>query len=151
MIEIRPATPADVALVVPLFEAYRVFYEKKPDYATAAQFVQARLERSESVIFVALDGAEAVGFTQLYPLFSSTRMQRLWLLNDLYVAESHRGQGISKLLLERAQTWAQETEAAGLLLETAKTNHVGNQLYPATGFELVDSVNWYFWAQKGAP
>lgn len=145
MIHVRPATPADVALVVPLFEAYRVFYEKKSDYAAAVEFVQARLERAESVIFVALNGAEAVGFTQLYPLFSSTRMQRLWLLNDLYVAESHRGQGISKLLIERAQKWAQETEAAGLLLETAKANHVGNQLYPATGFDLVDSVNWYFW------
>ncbi len=72
-------------------------------------------------------------------------MKRLWLLNDLFVAKEFRGQGISKLLIERAKQLAEQTHAAGLLLETEKTNEIGNQLYPSAGFNL-EANNFYFWS-----
>ena len=72
-------------------------------------------------------------------------MKRMWLLNDLYVSPEHRGNGISKLLIEAAQSLAQSTEAAGVLLETEKSNEIGNKLYPRMGFELEEN-NFYFWS-----
>ena len=98
------------------------------------------------MIFISRDEAGiATGFTQLYPLFSSTRMKRVWLLNDLYVDLKYRGLGISKALIERAKEYCKENGGAGLTLETAKDNHIGNQLYPSTGWVLDEDRNYYIW------
>jgi GNAT superfamily N-acetyltransferase len=126
-----------------LFEGYRAFYEKAPDRAGAEAFLRERMQQQDSVIFLAVDGEQIVGFTQLYPLFSSTRMKRLWLLNDLYVTPEFRGKGHSKALLERAIQMGIETGACEVMLETAKSNEIGNRLYPATGFHLNADYNWY--------
>lgn len=143
---IRPCQIDDLDLIVPLFDAYRIFYRKKSDIKGARNFLRERLTKEDSIIFVAEEKKDClVGFTQLYPLFSSTRMKKLWLLNDLYVDPDYRGQGISKLLIEKAKQLVRSTDACGLLLETEKTNTIGNQLYPTTGFELNDSSNYYEW------
>ena len=84
---IRRATDADIARVAPLFDAYRSFYGQPPDIARADAFLRERLARGESALLLAERDGEALGFTQLYPLFSSVRTARLWLLNDLFVAD----------------------------------------------------------------
>ncbi len=131
-----------------LFDAYRVFYGKQSDPASAHQFLADRIRNQESKIFLAKDplSDKLVGFTQLYPLFSSTRMGKLWLLNDLFVDPAFRGQGISILLIERAKQLARETKAVGIALETEQSNKIGNQLYPRTGFTLEEGMNHYFWS-----
>ena len=63
----------------------------------AGKFSKERLKNQDSEFFVAEENGILTGFTQLYPLFSSTRMKRYWLLNDLFVNENHRGKGHSKL------------------------------------------------------
>ncbi len=145
---IRTADENDVGQLTILFDSYRVFYGKQADPASAKDFLSQRLLQRDSVIFVDEDDAGQLrGFVQLYPIFSSTRMKRLWLLNDLYVLEAARGQGISKLLIEAAKTWSRQTQSAGLLLETAKDNYIGNKLYPKTGFVLDTEHNYYFWSE----
>ena len=144
-IVVREAGFPDLEALTDLFEAYRVWYRKEPDRDVARDFLRNRIERGESVIYLAVADDKAVGFTQLYPLFSSTRMKRVWLLNDLFVLDSYRGKGISKMLLERAKELAHQTDACEIMLETAKTNIIGNQLYPSAGFELGTDVNWYNW------
>ena len=146
MTNIRTASLADLEQLTGLFEAYRAFYGKTPDREGAAQFLRERLEHGESVVFIAEEDGTAVGFTQLYPLFSSTRMKRLWLLNDLFVDPASRGKGISKMLLERAKQLARESGACEVMLETAKTNEIGNRLYPEAGFHLDTDFNWYHWS-----
>jgi GNAT superfamily N-acetyltransferase len=145
---VRAATVSDLDSLTEIFEGYRAFYQKPPDPEAAKRFLQERLERGESVVYLAVEEGVAVGFAQLYPLFSSTRMKRLWLLNDLYVAPEHRGRGFSKLLLEQAKQLARDTGACEIMLETAKTNDIGNQLYPSAGFELGKDFNWYHWENK---
>lgn len=132
--------------VAELFDSYRTWYGQPSAIDAAVDFLTNRIEAGESIIYACQDvSGELVGFTQLYPLFSSTRMSRLWLLNDLYVAEEFRGKGISKLLIERAKELARSTDACGIMLETQKTNDIGNKLYPHVGFELQNETNFYFW------
>lgn len=143
---ISQATLNDLEELNHLFDAYRVFYKKESDKKRSKAFLKARLENSESVIFMSRDEAGiATGFTQLYPLFSSTRMERVWLLNDLFVEPKYRGMGFSKALIEAAKELCRTTGAAGMTLETAKDNHIGNQLYPATGWTLDTEHNFYYW------
>lgn len=142
------ATIANLNEVTQLFDAYRVWYRKESDLAAGKKFIEERLTQKDSQMFLAkLDDGTAVGFTQCYPLFSSTRMQRTWLLNDLFVSPAHRGKGISKLLIDAAKNLARDTNAAGVLLETEKSNTIGNKLYPSVGFELEEN-NFYFWENK---
>lgn len=128
-----------------MFDAYRVFYQKETDVAAAAFFIKERITNGEFIIYVAFSDDKAVGFTQLYPIFSSTRMKRVWLLNDLYVDLNSRGNGISKMLKKKSKQLTKDTNAAAVILETEKTNTVGNQLYPSAGFALKDDVNHYYW------
>ena len=146
---IRKTTLEDLETLSHLFDAYRVFYKKESDLLAGQSFLKERIINKESEIFVSFDNEGTMtGFVQLYPIFSSTRMKRFWLLNDLFVHPIYRGQGISKVLLAYAQTFAQETDSTGLILETAKTNVIGNSLYPGVGFVLDDEHNYYTWDTK---
>jgi GNAT superfamily N-acetyltransferase len=142
---IRRATIYDLLPLALLFDQYRVFYRKNSNKNAAEVFLKARIENDESVIFVHLENGILTGFVQLYPLYSSTNMKKLWLLNDLYVNDKHRGKGISKKLINAAKDLCKETDAVGLMLETEKSNIIGNQLYPNVDFLKDEDHNYYFW------
>lgn len=144
----RKADIQDLAQLAELFDQYRIFYHKDSDIPAAEKFLKERIENNDSEIFVAEKEGVLVGFVQLYPLFSSTRMKRYWLLNDLYVNENQRGNGYSKQLIEKAKELAKSTNACGILLETGKSNDIGNKLYPGCGFEIYNEVNFYEWTNK---
>lgn len=144
----RKATFEDLSQLAELFDQYRIFYHKDSDIFAAEKFLKERIENDDSEIFVAENKGQLVGFVQLYPLFSSTRMKRYWLLNDLYVNENFRGKGFSKELIEEAKEMAKSTQSAGILLETGKSNDIGNKLYPSCGFNLYDEVNFYEWTNN---
>ncbi len=145
---IKRATLEHLDPLVELFDAYRVWYRKESNKEAGKAFLKKRIEQNESVIFLAFYLDEAVGFTQLYPLFSSTRMKRIWLLNDLFVSENARGKGISKLLLNAAKDHTRQTGACALTLETEKSNDIGNALYPNQDFILKESHNFYEWERN---
>lgn len=145
MIEISVPNNTDLDSLARLFDAYRVFYRKASDVKGARRFLNERMQKKESIIFVARIEDELVGFTQLYPLFSSTNMKPIWLLNDLFVDSKHRGKKISKALITKAQEHCIETHSFGISLETEKTNIPGNALYPKMNFSLDREHNYYFW------
>lgn len=130
------ATIHDVERIAPLFDAYRQFYGQTTDINLARAFLIDRFRHQESIIFLATDPAGvAVGFTQLYPLFSSTRAARTYLLNDLFVVPAARRAGTARLLLTEAARFGRTAGAAGLTLSTALTNHPAQRLYESLGWK----------------
>lgn len=135
-----------VDLVADLFDKYRVFYKKESDIESGRQFIQARLDNNESVIFVALDTdkSTAVGFTQLYPTYSSVRVVKNWILNDLYVDKEYRKQGIGEKLIQTAMNFAKENNAQFVQLSTAVDNYTAQSLYEQIGFKKQEpETNFY--------
>ena len=134
--QIRQATLDDLELVTPLFDAYRQFYQQSPDLPLARAFLRARLGAGESLVYLAEDQEAALGFVQLYPLFSSTapRPGRIWLLNDLYVVPAARGRGVARRLMDRARQLAEETGAGAIELATARSNATAQALYESLGY-----------------
>ena len=65
-----------------------------------------------------------VGFTQLYPSFSSVSMKKIWILNDLFVEETSRRKGSANLLMNTVENYARETGAVRMVLATAVRNDV---------------------------
>lgn len=145
---IREINELDIEKLGVLFNEYRIFYQQKSDINGANLFLYQRFINNESKIFVAEKESFLLGFVQLYPIFSSTRMKRLWLLNDLFVQNNHRNQGIAKLLMEKAQQFSTETQSVGFILETAKDNLPANTLYNSIGLELDQSHNYFTFNTK---
>jgi GNAT superfamily N-acetyltransferase len=123
-----------VDLVAPLFDAYRQFYGQPPNPEGARRFLAERLNQGESVIFAVIEAGRALGFTQLYPSFSSVSMRPIWILNDLYVAANARRRGVGALLLAAAREHASRTGAVRLALSTAVANTQAQTLYERDGW-----------------
>ena len=131
---IRRAKRKDIDQLSVLLDKYRVFYKQQSDVGAAKSFLKKRMKRKESVIFVAEERKNLVGFTQLFPIFSSVSMKRTWLLNDLYVNEKARGMGAGSKLLNAAKEFGQETNSKWLLLQTAADNFTAQKVYEKNGW-----------------
>jgi ribosomal protein S18 acetylase RimI-like enzyme len=146
--EIKRIDKQETDLVTDLFNKYRIFYNQPSDIITAKKFIQSRQDNNESVIFVALaqinDRKLPVGFTQLYPAYSSVRAIKYWILNDLYVEPDHRKKGIGKQLIKTAMEFAKADEAKFVELSTATDNYTAQMLYENIGFEKQKADNSFF-------
>ena len=134
VLDIKKVRKADVSMVAILFDAYRVFYKQSSDLQAAFDFLEQRIDKNESTIFMAILQGEAVGFIQLYPVFSSVSLKHAWLLNDLYVAENARRQGVAEALLQQAKQFAMETSAAYVMLQTSEDNYKAQSVYEKNGW-----------------
>ena len=135
---------SEANLVIGLFDKYRVFYKKSSDMDLAERFIKTRLSNNESVIFVVLDGEAPVGFTQLYPKYSSVSAVKNWILNDLYVEPNYRKQGIGEALIKAAIDFAKGDGATYVQLETAVDNYTAQSLYEGIGFQKQEPDTEYF-------
>lgn len=133
--EIYQATIEDLEGVSNLFNAYRMFYEQTSDVEGAKGYIQKRLENEDSVIFIVKNNQKYIGFTQLYPTFSSISMKNAWILNDLFIDPEARKQGIGEMLLHKAKDYAIKTGAKSISLSTAPDNFSAQRLYEKNGYE----------------
>ncbi|MEM9679434.1 MAG: GNAT family N-acetyltransferase [Bacteroidota bacterium] len=129
--------------LAPLFDGYRVFYKQASDIDAAKAFLTQRIQHQDSVIYIAYIEDVPVGFTQLYPLFSSVSMAPMYLLNDLYVHHDYRGKGIGEALINRAKDLCRSEDQKGLAIQTAADNPA-QDLYERLGF-VKDPDLHFFW------
>lgn len=142
---IENAQLSDIEELAKLFNQYRMFYDQPSDTDLAEAFLTARLMNAESVIFKAQDtSGRYVGFTQLYPCFSSVSARSIWVLNDLYVLDDARGLGVGRRLLAAARDYSIVTKAKGLTLAAAKDNPRAQRLYESFGFKKSTQFYHYF-------
>lgn len=139
---ITRAGPADLDALAALFDTYRQFYGQPSDVERGRKWLRERLRFGESMVLLARRGNALVGFAQLYPMFSSVRTAKTWILNDLYVNASARRKGIARQLLQAAADFAKTDGATGIALETASDNAAARALYRAAGWRE-DATQWY--------
>ncbi|MBV6286686.1 GNAT family N-acetyltransferase [Pseudomonas aegrilactucae] len=131
------ATLEHLDMLAPLFVKYREFYGQLPYPDSTRSFLEKRLERGESIIYLALpddDDSKLMGFCQLYPSFSSLSLKRVWILNDIYVAEDSRRMLVADHLMREAKRLAKETNAVRLRVSTSADNEVAMRTYESIGF-----------------
>ncbi len=133
---------------VELFASYREFYGQQTDGTAELAFIRERLDKGDSVIFVANipDGEtkQMIGFVQLYPSFSSVSMKRVWILNDLFVKKEFRGMGVGKALIEQSIRFSSKSESKGITLCTAIDNYPAQELYEKMNFKKNQSFIYYY-------
>ncbi|HCL55872.1 MAG TPA: GNAT family N-acetyltransferase [Spirochaetia bacterium] len=155
--KIKEAELTDISLIAPLFDQYRIFYGQKSFLSGAGAFLMERFQNQESYLFFAHDFNDpkiVFGFTQLYPTFSSVSMKPLLILNDLFVDEPFRKEGIAFALLTRAKEFARNQNAKGLTLSTALENSNAQKLYQKFGFQKEEefiSFHYFFTQEPEDP
>ena len=132
--------------LAPLFDGYRQFYRQDADLEKAKTFLHDRIINDESVIYIAYLNDKAVGFTQLYPLFSSVSMERMYILNDLYVDSNCRNEGVGHQLIQAAKDLCIDKQYKGLGIQTENTNPA-QHLYERLDF-VKDPDLQFFWSNK---
>ena len=144
MIEIRQGSLGLIDQMSELFNQYRIFYGQKNEPEKAKDFLLERLKFQDSLIRLAFRQDTVVGFMQLYPCFSSVRLQPIYILNDLFVHQNYRNNGIGSALINEAKSICISDNITGLQLETSKLNRA-NELYKKSGFSLIEDTNFYSW------
>ncbi|MDH4560790.1 GNAT family N-acetyltransferase [Pseudomonas sp. BN411] len=142
---VNAVTFSDLDDLSALFAGYLEFYQVPRPLAEIRSFLEQRLDRGDSTLFIARDSdGTPLGFTQLYPFLSSLALAPAWLLSDLYVVPAARRQGVGEDLMNAARAHAERTGACGIQLETAKTNLAGQALYERLGY-VRDEVFFTYW------
>ena len=142
---IRRIGAEDFEALVELVDKYRVFYRKESSKSEVRQFLRKIMSRNESIIYGAfgdknVDPARMdmegrlLGFVQLYMSYSTVSLAPLWVLNDLYVEETARNQGIASKLIKHALYEGEVFGAKGVALETQVDNKTAQRVYERLGF-----------------
>ena len=132
-VSIERAELRHVEEIAPLFDAYRRFYGRADD-PRARPFLEERVARHQSVVFVARLQGAAIGFSQLYPCFASVSLARMFVLYDLFVAPQARRCGAAAALLRAAVAYAAGQGASQLMLQTGVANLSAQCLYEREGW-----------------
>jgi GNAT superfamily N-acetyltransferase len=148
-VNVRAFEPGEFDLLLPLIADYQRFYRAEPDAARNREFFARFLAPSDDGLLLgAWRARELVGYACLYWTFSSLSAGETVTLNDLFVVESGRGQGIGRALIEAAHGIARERGAGTLLWMTEQSNQRAQQLYDRTGAER---SAWFIYELPCAP
>ena len=101
------------------------------------RLIPALRNHPTTLIFLALDhslGGRAVGIANCFLGLSTFFARPLINIHDLAVLPSHRGRGISRLLLQAIEDRARALDCCKLTLEVLENNHRARKVYGAAGF-----------------
>jgi GNAT superfamily N-acetyltransferase len=130
--------------LVPLFDGYRMFYKQDSNLKEVKTFLKERITNKESILFIVYSNDKAIGFTQLYPLFSSVTMQPMYLLNDLFVDPNYRNKRVGNILIQATKEFCIRNKYKGLAIQTAFDNPA-QHLYERLGFKKDPDLH-FFWS-----
>ncbi|WP_144122782.1 GNAT family N-acetyltransferase [Catellatospora sichuanensis] len=142
-VTVRRAGMADLSAMTALFMGYLEFYGAPGEPAEATAFLAERIAREQSIVLLARAGTDDVGFTQIYPTFSSVRRAPVWVLNDLYVRPESRLLGVGRALIRAVVALAEEAGVVRVTLSTDESNRSAQALYEAEGFTTGHPVRYY--------
>ncbi|MDR7076906.1 GNAT superfamily N-acetyltransferase [Neobacillus niacini] len=142
---IRQANIQDLPKIVPIFDSYREYFKQVKDPVMVERFLFEKFEHLDSVIFIAEQQNEVIGFAQLYPIFSSLTLQRVWLLNDFFIAEEFRNCGVGTQLFARVKEFALITKSKGIELSVEHTNIKAWEFWGKQGFKQDEEFRYYFY------
>lgn len=140
---IRQATIQDLPKIVPIFDCYREYFQQQKNPTKVEEFLFKKFEQLESVIFIAEQNSEFIGVAQLYPVFSSLTLERVWLLNDFFISEEYRSRRVGTELFKKVKEFSKLTKAKGIELSVEHSNTMAWEFWEKQGFKLDDEFRYY--------
>jgi GNAT superfamily N-acetyltransferase len=138
-IQVRQADSKDITELYGLMREYIVdFYNQpEPSEGELKGLIHHLLENpSSGVQFVAEENGRLIGFATLYFTFSTLKVKRQAILNDLFVHRDVRGKKVGETLFKTCLDYIRKHGFAGMTWETAKDNVAAQALYKKMGGEI---------------
>ncbi|WP_041580340.1 GNAT family N-acetyltransferase [Bacillus sp. 1NLA3E] len=142
---IRPVLNQEVSKLYKLMKQYIVDFYKQPEPKEneLIGLINYLLKNPSSGLqFVAEENGELLGFTTLYFTFSTLKVKKQAILNDLYVVPYARGKKVGEKLFQTSLDYIRENDFSSMTWETATDNVVAQSLYNKMGGELSE---WLFY------
>lgn len=147
---VKCAAIDDLNEIANLVMKYRDFYGvHNQSREEVESFIRDRITNDQSKIFIAIDvNGHGIGFIQLYPSYSTVSLKPQWVLNDLYVEEDYRKQGIGTELMNAVKEYFSD-KAKGFILVTDKENHTAKSFYDNNGWETGEYDFYTYYYKRG--
>ncbi len=132
---IEPIAKAQLEQLLPLIAAYQRFYEVEDinEERNRAFFARFIAPSADGLLLGAWRDEQLLGYACLYWHFTSLVPAETVLMNDLFVTETARSQGVGRALIEASAAVARQRGAHHLEWATAPDNKTAQRLYDATG------------------
>lgn len=130
----RPARPDDIPHLCEMITALAAFH------GDTARISPEKLQQNLFTtppwisVIVAQDEIALLGYAALYPQFQLQFATRSMDMHHLFVAPSHRGQGVGKALINAAIDHAKSNGCTSLCVGTHPDNIAAQNLYLLRGF-----------------
>jgi GNAT superfamily N-acetyltransferase len=133
VILVRPVARADYANWRPLWDGYNRFYGRHGPNALSEDVTAATWERffspEEPVHALVADDGALVGMAHYLFHRSTTRLNDVCYLQDLFTAEKLRGRGIGRRLIQAVYAAARAAGSSRVYWHTRASNAPGRALY----------------------
>ncbi len=130
MAEIAPLAPDDFEVWLPLWRSYQRFYKVEvPEATTRRTFTRLTQGAEPMGGFIALDDDKAVGFVHWITHRSCWTDGDYCYLQDLFVAEGHRGASVGRRLIASVHAKAIERGCSRVHWLTHESNAIAMELY----------------------
>lgn len=131
---VRPVEDADLDAWRPLWDGYHEFYEgieaTAPSEEVTAVTWQRFLDPEEPVYaMVAEQDGQLIGLVHYLFHRSTTSIEPICYLRDLFTAPELRGKGVGRALIHAVSDAAHELGVDSVYWQTHETNAVGRRLY----------------------
>jgi [ribosomal protein S18]-alanine N-acetyltransferase len=133
LIEVRPATEADIEALLALFEGVaeeRIYIGTEPGF-DRERYRKGWLEAigdPSQLLLVAVDGDRVVGNLAVW------ERTRHGASLGMMVCHTHRRRGVGRALLDRATAWGRAADVSALALRVFPHNAAAIALYQSAGF-----------------
>jgi ribosomal protein S18 acetylase RimI-like enzyme len=136
MSRFRLATANDVGAILQMMRSYYredryPFVESEARAAALALINEPHLGR----LWVTCDGERVVGYVAATLGFSFEYRGREAFVDELFIAESHRGRGLGRDALDLAEAYCREMGVNAMHLEVERHRETALELYRRSGFE----------------
>jgi ribosomal protein S18 acetylase RimI-like enzyme len=144
-VEVRSAVREDWRAFVVLSQAlYQEFGEERPSRRRLAKLFDGALASgSPFKLFFAVVGDEVCGMLSLAIAPTTQGAGCFGYVDDVFVLEQYRGQGIGTRLMQEAVNHARKSGCVRVELGTRRDNVRARRLYERAGFEEVDGVRYW--------
>lgn len=132
-IQVRPIQAQDEEVWRDLWSQYNTFYKRTiPEEVTKTTFARFLDDKVRMYAAVAVDSEandRVIGFVHWYPHISTSEIQEVVYLHDLFVDASIRNKGTGRKLIEHVYGHAKTIPAASVYWHTQHHNHRAQLLY----------------------
>jgi GNAT superfamily N-acetyltransferase len=134
-IAVRPAKAGDLdALTGLLHVLFSLEHDFTFDAARARRGLRLVLEKEDALLLAAEADGQVIGMCSVQTLISTAEGGPVGLVEDLVIAETWRGRGIGRLLLNEAESWAASRGLTRLQLLADRANRPALDFYERLGW-----------------